>query len=157
MVMDGNIGADHPFPLRHHWMSVLARSPSGHIETFLREYGQIPPYKLIRGPEVGLMMVRGRVGGTGAAFNLGEMTVTRCTVRTESGHLGHAYVAGRHERRAELAALVDAFMQDDVRAPAVRATVIDPLASMQSDIRAERSRRAAATQVQFFAMQAMRT
>ena len=34
-------------------------------------------------------------GGGGAAFNLGEMTVTRCTVRTETGFVGHAYVAGR--------------------------------------------------------------
>ncbi len=70
----------------------------------------------MRGPEGGLVMVRGRAGGGGAPFNLGEMTVTRCTVRLGSGLVGHAYVAGREPRRAELAALVDALMQDPERA-----------------------------------------
>ena len=32
-------------------------------------------------------MVRGRVGGTGAPFNLGEMSVTRCSVRLADGSL----------------------------------------------------------------------
>ncbi len=59
-------------------------------------------------------MVRGRTGGGGAAFNLGEMTVTRCTVRTDAGFVGHAYVAGRDERQAEMAALADALLQDPV-------------------------------------------
>ncbi len=30
-------------------------------------------------------MVRGRIGGTGTPFNLGEMTVTRCALRLEAG------------------------------------------------------------------------
>ena len=67
---------------------------------------------MLRGPEAGLVMVRGRTGGGGAPFNLGEMTATRCTVRTDAGFVGHAYVAGRNERLAELAALADALLQD---------------------------------------------
>jgi alpha-D-ribose 1-methylphosphonate 5-triphosphate synthase subunit PhnG len=85
------------------------------------------------------------------------MTVTRCTVRTDSGHVGHAYVAGRDETRAELAALLDALMQDETRAPQVEAAVITPLEAEQAAARAERSRKAAATRVQFFAMQTMRS
>ena len=66
-------------------------------------------------------MVRGRAGGGGAPFNLGEMTATRCTVRTDGGFVGHAYVAGRDERLAELAALVDALLQDpDAQAALLR-------------------------------------
>ncbi len=80
----------------------------------------LPDYTVLRGPESGLVMVRGRAGGGGAPFNLGEMTVTRCTVRTESGLVGHAYIAGRDERRAELAALADALMQDPDRTAALR-------------------------------------
>ena len=38
-------------------------------------------------------VVRGRVGATGAAFNLGEMTVTRASVRLASGNVGHAFFA----------------------------------------------------------------
>ena len=85
------------------------------------------------------------------------MTVTRCTVRTDTGHVGHAYVAGRDAVRAELAALVDALMQDDARAAEINAGVIAPLEAEQAAAKAERSRKAAATRVQFFAMQTMRS
>ena len=84
---------------------------------------------MLRGPEAGLVMVRGRAGGGGSPFNLGEMTVTRCTVRTETGFVGHAYVAGRESRRAELAALVDALMQDPDRCAEIETAVIAPLRS----------------------------
>ena len=96
-------------------MALLARSPAGQIAGLLQHCGPLPAHTIIRGPEGGLVMVRARAGGGGAAFNLGEMTVTRCTVRTKTGFVGHAYVAGREERRAELAALVDALMQDNDR------------------------------------------
>src|SRR5690349_3451889 len=102
-------------------------------------------------------MVRGRIGGGGAAFNLGEMTVTRCAVCIEPGLIGHAYVAGREPRRAELAALVDALMQDPARTALLEARVIAPLEQEQAARQAERAGKAAATRVQFFAMQAMRT
>jgi alpha-D-ribose 1-methylphosphonate 5-triphosphate synthase subunit PhnG len=85
------------------------------------------------------------------------MTVTRCTVRTEAGFIGHAYVAGREERRAELAALVDALMQDDDHAADVEARVIAPLELRQAEQNSARATKAAATRVQFFAMQTMRT
>ena len=102
-------------------------------------------------------MVRGLAGGGGAAFNLGEMTVTRCTVRTVTGLIGHAYVAGRDERQAELAALVDALMQDPDRTDSLDTGVISPLEAQQAARRADRAARAAATRVRFFAMQTMRT
>ena len=35
--------------------------------------------ELLRGPETGLVTVRGRIGGGGAPFNTGEATVTRAT------------------------------------------------------------------------------
>jgi alpha-D-ribose 1-methylphosphonate 5-triphosphate synthase subunit PhnG len=112
---------------------------------------------VLRGPEGGLVMVRGRAGGGGAAFNLGEMTVTRCTVRTDTGYVGHAYIAGRNEECAELAALGDALMQDPDRTHELERCVIQPLACDQQARRDERARKAAATRVQFFAMQTMRT
>jgi alpha-D-ribose 1-methylphosphonate 5-triphosphate synthase subunit PhnG len=102
-------------------------------------------------------MVRGRAGGGGDAFNLGEMTVTRCTVRTATGFIGHAYVAGREDRRAELAALADALLQDPDRMAEIERLVIMPLERQQTRRRAERAGKAAATRVQFFAMQTMRT
>jgi alpha-D-ribose 1-methylphosphonate 5-triphosphate synthase subunit PhnG len=85
------------------------------------------------------------------------MTVTRCTVRTETGFVGHAYIAGRDEQRALLAALGDALMQDPDRVEKVERCVIAPLEHDQKEHRAERAQKAAATRVQFFAMQTMRT
>jgi alpha-D-ribose 1-methylphosphonate 5-triphosphate synthase subunit PhnG len=146
----------HPYPARRRWMAVLARADAQSIDTLLQ--GAHPPgYKVLRGPEGGLVMVRGRAGGGGSPFNLGEMTVTRCTVRTDGGLIGHAYIAGRDERRAELAALVDAMMQDPDREADLDARIITPLETFQTKRRADRAAKAGATTVQFFAMQTMRT
>jgi alpha-D-ribose 1-methylphosphonate 5-triphosphate synthase subunit PhnG len=155
--MNDSFPADHPFPARRRWMAVLARTKADHIAALLRDCGRLPAHTIIRGPEGGLVMVRGRAGGGGSAFNLGEMTVTRCTVRTETGFVGHAYVAGREEQRAELAALVDALMQDHDRAAEIEARVIVPLELRQAEHKTARASKAAATRVQFFAMQTMRT
>lgn len=138
-------------------MSVLARADGNAIATRLAGCGTLPSHTILRGPEAGLVMVRGRAGGGGSAFNLGEMTVTRCAVRTGTGHVGHAYVAGRDPRQAELAALVDALMQDPNRTQELEARVITPLQHAQAARRNETMRKAAATRVQFFAMQTMRT
>jgi alpha-D-ribose 1-methylphosphonate 5-triphosphate synthase subunit PhnG len=160
--MNDSIHADHPdpahpWPARRRWMAVLARSAANEIDALLTECGSVPSHTILRGPEGGLVMVRGRAGGGGSAFNLGEMTVTRCTVRTESGFVGHAYVAGRETRRAELAALVDALMQDPDRVAEIEFHVVAPLAAFQARCAAERAAKAAATRVQFFAMQTMCT
>ncbi|HEY0181992.1 MAG TPA: phosphonate C-P lyase system protein PhnG [Rhodopila sp.] len=147
----------HPLPARRRWMAVLARAEPDSIAALLDHCGERPAHTVLRGPEGGLVMVRGRAGGGGSAFNLGEMTVTRCTVRTETGFVGHAYVAGRDGRRAELAALVDALMQDRDRTATIEARVITPLETRQAQQRASRAAKAAATRVQFFAMQTMRS
>jgi alpha-D-ribose 1-methylphosphonate 5-triphosphate synthase subunit PhnG len=142
-------------------MAVLARAPAEALREGLAALadvpGEVPAHVRLRGPEIGLAMVRGRVGGTGAAFNLGEMTVTRCAVRTEAGAIGHAIVAGRDGARAEMAALLDALLQDPAWRSAVEAAVIAPLAAAQSVAREEVARKAAATRVEFFTMAAMRT
>jgi alpha-D-ribose 1-methylphosphonate 5-triphosphate synthase subunit PhnG len=143
--------------VRQRWMSVLARAALEDLETCLADHGGPPAYQRLRGPESGLAMVRGRAGGGGAPFNLGEMTVTRCTVRTASGQVGHAYVAGRDARRAELAAVLDALLQDPGRGAALRDGVIAGLAARQDAARAAVAQKAAATKVQFFAMRNMRT
>ncbi len=138
-------------------MSVLARAHAKELESQLAAIGGAPPYHRLRGPESGLVMVRGRAGGSGAPFNLGEMTVTRCTIRTEDGMTGHAYVTGRDARQAELAAVFDALLQDPDRQAALYDTVITPLDQAQAARREAVAAKAAATKVQFFAMRNMRT
>ena len=136
---------------RRHWMAVLARASAEQIAEVL---GALPAYERVRGPETGLVMVRGRAGGNGAAFNLGEMTVTRCTVKIQNGAIGHAYIAGRDARKAELAAIADALLQFE---DALHPKLIEPLQKRQQQARDAIRAKAEATRVQFFALQTMRT
>lgn len=142
---------------RQRWMAALARARADEIAAGLDRAGGLPAHRRLRGPETGLVMVRGRIGGGGDAFNLGEMTATRCTVQTECGHVGHAYVAGRDARQAELAALADALLQDPARHEAMMRTVVQPLADAQQARANTTARKAAATQVKFFTLATMRS
>jgi alpha-D-ribose 1-methylphosphonate 5-triphosphate synthase subunit PhnG len=141
---------------RRAWMAVLARAAGEAIAARLADLPDLPSWHVLRGPESGLVMVRGRAGGGGLAFNLGEMTVTRCSVRLTSGQVGHAYVAGRDLRQAELAAAVDALLQVAALKPALARSVVAPLAAEQAVRRADEAGKAAATRVQFFALRTMR-
>ena len=133
---------------RQGWMGLLARSAPQGLQVLLPD---LPPHALLRGPEVGAVMVRGRIGGTGQPFNLGEMTVTRCSVRLEGGAIGHAHVQGRDKAHALRAALVDALMQTD-QAAVTRSQVLDPLGAAEAAARALRAAKAAATKVEFFTL-----
>jgi alpha-D-ribose 1-methylphosphonate 5-triphosphate synthase subunit PhnG len=110
------------------------------------------PCDTIRPPETGLVMLRGRMGGTGSAFNLGEATVTRCAVRTAKGHEGHAYVMGRNHAHARIAAICDALMQDEKYSGKVDALVLQPLQELLENRRSLAAHKAAATKVDFFTL-----
>jgi len=141
---------------RRRWMAILARASGEAIARQLETCPPLPPHTTLRGPETGLVMVRGRAGGDGAPFNLGEMTVTRCSVQLASGQVGHAYAIGRDRRQAELAAILDAALQDAERAPELLTRVIAPLGEQQATTRATQAAKAAATRVEFLSMQTMR-
>lgn len=137
---------------RRRWMSVLAQAAPEDVEAAWRKLAEPPAYRLLRGPETGLVMVRGRAGGSGAQFNLGEMTMTRCSVELDDGRVGHAYVGGRSGRHAERAAAFDALLQEPGRRPALDEIVIAPLLARQEARRAGARARAAGTRVEFFTM-----
>lgn len=137
---------------RRQWISVLAKARPSELEAAWEGLPDRPSLDPIRRPETGLVLVRGRAGATGNAFNLGEMTVTRAAVRLAGGEAGVGYVAGRDKRHAELAAAFDAMMQSEVLRPVIRETVIDKLAAAQEARRLAAARKAAATKVDFFTM-----
>lgn len=110
-----------------------------------------PEFNWLRAPEVGGVMVRGRMGGTGAPFNVGEMTVTRCSLVLKDGTVGHGYVQGRSKPKAEAAALIDALMQT-AAADRVQRDVLSPLADHVAGAKVKRAAKAAATKVEFFTM-----
>jgi alpha-D-ribose 1-methylphosphonate 5-triphosphate synthase subunit PhnG len=137
---------------RAKWMGTLAKAAPDELRSAARRLTGLPGYEALRKPETGLVMVRGRMGGTGRAFNLGEMTMTRCAVRVENGHAGFGYVAGRNAWHAELAAYLDALLQDERFREDVMSGVIAPLEERRNQDRALRRAETLATKVDFFTM-----
>ncbi|WP_166417071.1 phosphonate C-P lyase system protein PhnG [Cochlodiniinecator piscidefendens] len=136
---------------RKRWMGLLAKAPATQLHTLFERLKSKPQHSWLRAPETGGAMVRGRMGGTGALFNVGEMTVTRCALRLQTGEVGHAYVQGRDKDHAERAAIIDAMMQTP-HAGEVEATVLHPLAHGAAENFNTRAAKAAATKVEFFTM-----
>ncbi|HMH77311.1 MAG TPA: phosphonate C-P lyase system protein PhnG [Candidatus Udaeobacter sp.] len=137
---------------RARWMSALAQAEPAAVEAAWARLEPEPVYRLLRAAETGLVMVRGRAGGTGAPFNLGEMTVTRCSVTLDDGRVGHAYVPGRDGRHAERAAVLDAILQDEAAREALEPLIIEPLAAARRARQQETRARVAGTRVEFFTM-----
>ena len=146
----GGGGADHA--ARQRWMSVLAKADWGELAPLFEARGDRPDYRYLRAPETGLVMLRGRMGGTGNPFNMGEATVTRCAVTTQAGIAGHAYVMGRNQAHAEAAAVLDAMLQDGATRDVVEHDVIAPLEKAAAERRQSDASRSAATKVEFFTM-----
>ena len=143
--------ADAAITARKAWMSTLAVAPAARLAALWHAAGPQTAFTWLRPPEIGTTMVRGRAGALGAAFNLGEITVTRCALRISSGEEGHAYVQGRDRDKARIAALVDALMQTPAAAT-LEPAILRPLARERAAARADRATRAEATRVSFFTM-----
>lgn len=132
-------------------MAVLARAEGAALAEFTAALGALPEFEVVRPAETGTVMLEGRAGGTGQRFNLGEATVTRCVVRFGT-QLGFSYALGRDQAKALLSAKMDALLQDAAWHNDVEAAVIAPLSRLQEEIRLAKSRKAAATKVDFFTL-----
>jgi alpha-D-ribose 1-methylphosphonate 5-triphosphate synthase subunit PhnG len=135
---------------RQEAMAVLSHAAPARLAELWSGWAAKPAYRKVRGPETGLVMVRARAGGGGNPFNLGEATVTRATVRLETGEVGHAYCLGRDGDKALTSALFDALFQRDPEA--VDAEVLSPLRAEQATADAKLRDETAATRVDFFTM-----
>lgn len=149
---DRKAPTDRTARARKEWMGVLARTGTASLEAAFARLDPEPRFEHLRPPEVGMALVRARAEARGERFNLGEMTMCRCSVRLADGSVGHGFVAGRDKRHAELAALFDALLQDPESGPALRRAVIDPLAASLARSRRARADKTAATRVNFFTM-----
>jgi alpha-D-ribose 1-methylphosphonate 5-triphosphate synthase subunit PhnG len=132
-------------------MAVLAHSTCAEIGRQLDRIA-LPAHESLREPDNGLVMVRGRIGGDGAAFNLGEATVSRAAVRLESGEVGFGYALGRDRDKARMIALCDALVQSAAFSAAVEADVIAPLRAAILARRQQMAEATAATRVDFYTM-----
>jgi alpha-D-ribose 1-methylphosphonate 5-triphosphate synthase subunit PhnG len=136
---------------RQAWMSLLAKAPADRLAALWDSFADAPGYSLLRPPEIGSVMVRGRMGAVGAPFNLGETTITRCSIRLDSGEDGHAYVQGRDKDKALHAALIDGLMQTGAAAR-IEAAILTPLRTQRDATKARHAAKAAATKVEFFTL-----
>lgn len=143
--------ADSGGNARRRIIEVLAKAEQSVLEDAWSALDPKPTHSAVRGPESGLVMIRGRMGGGGAPFNLGEATVSRATVRLATGEIGFGQTLGLAPRKAELAAIFDALAQREEHAPTV-ASLIAAIESGTAERDAERRRRTAATRVDFFTM-----
>jgi len=141
---------------RRRWIALLATAPRATLEAAWQETRPEPAHTFVRRPEIGASLVRGRAGGTGERFNLGEITITRCSARVqttaEGFHVGHAYILGRDRRKAELCALFDALCQDGQRLPAIERHLLAPLAQAKSARERQAAEQVASSRVDFFTM-----
>jgi alpha-D-ribose 1-methylphosphonate 5-triphosphate synthase subunit PhnG len=133
-------------------MAVLARAPGERLKALWSEAGFDAENEMVRGPETGLVTVRGRMGGGGSPFNVGEATVTRATVRLATGAVGHAYALGRDKEKSRISAIIDALWQDEALRSRLAESIIQPLACDLEAADAQKRAEIAATRVDFFTM-----
>jgi alpha-D-ribose 1-methylphosphonate 5-triphosphate synthase subunit PhnG len=137
---------------RRELMGLLARASRAQIVEGLTRLGAPIDFEDLRAPEIGLVMLRGRIAGSGAPFNLGEATVVRAAVRLPTGQTGFSYVLGRDGEKARLAAAVDALWADEAQRAEVEEKLIAPLRAHFIEKERQDARRTAATKVDFFTM-----
>lgn len=132
-------------------MAIAARATAAELAAVETAVSPMPDVRTLRHPEIGLVMVRGRIGGDGAPFNLGEATVTRAAVALPGGEIGFGHVLGRDPDKARLAALTDALWQVPAHRAAVEA-VLDGIRERLATEHKSIAERTAATRVDFFTM-----
>lgn len=144
---EGNDGGE-----RAKRMSVLAQADGTSLRRVWSTLGVDPAFETVRGPESGLVALRGRIGGGGAPFNFGEATASRATVRLADGRIGHAVTLGRDHVKAQLGAIIDALALDETMAQRIESDIIAPLRAEQVKRDKERREQTEATRVDFFTM-----
>ncbi|MDA0344704.1 MAG: phosphonate C-P lyase system protein PhnG [Proteobacteria bacterium] len=136
---------------RKKWLSLLAQSSSEDIITLWDKAKIECHFEVIRAAEIGAVMIQGRQGSAGAPFNLGEMSVTRCSIKIAEGFIGHGYHQGRSKKTAEIIAKLDALLQT-VKFDAIVKTILKPLEKRLQAKEYNLAAKAEATKVNFFTL-----
>jgi alpha-D-ribose 1-methylphosphonate 5-triphosphate synthase subunit PhnG len=136
---------------RKFWMSLLATSNQSDLLNLWEQKKIKVNYVWLRTPEIGSIMAQGRMGVTGDKFNIGEVTITRCSLKLNCGTIGHSYVQGRSKKKAEISALCDALMQTKM-SKEINKNIIIPLGKIKKDNKDKILSKAEATKVDFFTL-----
>lgn len=142
---------------RADWLRVMARSGADELDRIAAPVLADYRFETLRAPEIGLTMVRARIGNRGDRFNLGEATLTRCAVRLRTGDgrvtVGVGHVLGRDEAQALRIAQLDALLQRDELRGLLLRELIEPLRLARQERDREERARTEASRVRFFALQ----
>lgn len=138
---------------RREALSVLTKATLAELRTAVDAIPGKPELSVLRPAEIGLVMVRGRIGGDGDAFNLGEATVARAAVALPTGEIGHGHVLGRDKEKAQLIAILDALGQAPAYRAAVATVALPPIRARLTAERVRLAAQTAATRVDFFTVQ----
>jgi len=133
-------------------LSLLSRSERHDIEKYWLSLALTPSYKMLKQPEIGMVMVKAKASGTDQAFNMGEMTTTRCVVQLDSGQLGYGYTAGRDKKKSELIALIDACFQSEEHANLISEKLLIPLEEQLHQQYQSKKENIESSKVNFFTM-----
>ena len=137
---------------RQRWMRVLAHSQPAALSARMNALALAPGYDLLRAPEIGLVQIQARMGGTGARFFAGDATLTRAAIRLHSGTLGYGYVLGRDKAHAERCAVIDALLQEPPHFQTLMETLISPLEADRAARLAARQSEVNTSRVDFFTL-----
>ncbi|MGX5056278.1 phosphonate C-P lyase system protein PhnG [Enterobacter asburiae] len=137
---------------RQRWMRVLAHCQPAALRERMNALGLAPDYDTIRAPEIGLVQIQARMGGTGQRFFAGDATLTRAAIRLNSGTLGYSYVLGRDKAHAERCAVIDALLQEPPHFQTLMETLIAPLEADRAARVASRQAEVNTSRVDFFTL-----
>ncbi len=137
---------------RARWLALFARATRDELDDAIARCSDAPQFIWLRAPQTGLVLVQGRVGGSGDRFNLGETTVTRCTLRQQDGVVGTGYVLGRDAERAVRVARLDALMQMPQHHSVLATGPLAAISRRLAATAAQNDADVAASRVEFFTM-----
>ena len=141
---------DTPSP-RKAAADLMARAHPDELKTTLETIAASETVTRLKGPETGLVMLRGRIGG-GAVFNLGEATMSRASVRLFDGLVGHGHCLGTDRTKAEMIAILDALFQRKGMEQRIETALLAPLRARIATENEKQKQETAATRVDFFTM-----
>jgi alpha-D-ribose 1-methylphosphonate 5-triphosphate synthase subunit PhnG len=133
-------------------MAVFARATGTELSVPIHRHWPRLAVRDLKPVEIGLVMLRGRIGGDGKAFNMGEATLARAIVELPDGRRGYGHVLGRDKELARLAAIADALWQGQADQEIVEREVVAPVSARLTHEKARRRTEAAATKVDFFTL-----
>lgn len=133
-------------------MLICAHANLFELEAAIAELEPLADITDVRPPQFGLVMVRGRVGAVGNAFNIGEALVTRASVQLQNGVVGHSYLLGRARKKARLAAIIDAVSQSPDAMIVIQKSLIGPVSERLAREKTTQAEETASTKVDFFTL-----